>query len=491
MALRSHMEDRKIMDTVHSATDMRLPDLSALPAGFAWGTATASFQIEGDAGHRGESIWDELCRVPGKIADGQDGSVTCDHVNRYREDIELLRRMGTDAYRFSISWPRVMPGGRGPVSRAGLDFYDRLVDSLLEAGIQPWTTIYHWDLPLELQKEGGWASRDVVDPFVEYGLAVHAALGDRVRHWTTINEPWCCAWLGHGNGHHAPGIRDHAQGSRAAHHLQLAHGRLTRALRAQAPADHQIGLVLNICPVYAEPGAPESVVEVARVIDGFRNRWWLDSVFAGRYPQDVLDVLAPHLDGVIQDGDLAEISAPLDYLGINYYSDQMFTAPSGSGDIRHEPHPVPGECAVVDPGPDATQMGWPVTPGGLREILLRVGREYPNAPHLVVTENGAAYPDDDPVGADGRLEDTARMVYLQRHLEALNQAVALGADVRGYFVWSCMDNFEWAFGFTRRFGLIGVDFATQERRPKRSYDYYHDAIAAYREQVRVRGQASS
>ena len=466
--------------------DASMPDLSGLPVGFTWGTATAAFQIEGDAEHRGDSIWDEFCREPGRILDRSDGRVACDHVNRYRQDVGLLEDLGVDAYRFSVSWPRVVPGGRGPVSGQGLDFYDRLVDALMEAGIHPWITLYHWDLPISLQAEGGWASRSVVDPFVEYALAVHSALGDRVRYWTTLNEPWCSAWLGYGNGQHAPGVRDHTAGARAAHHLLLAHGSATRAMRSQAPADHQFGVVHNIAPAYAVPGAPEAVAEAAYVVDGFRNRWWLDSMFTAAYPRDTLELLAPALDGFILDGDLTEIAAPIDFMGVNYYSDLVF---DGLGESRPhaEPHPMPIAVTVVPPGPDETTMGWDVTPDGLREILVRVGKAYPQAPWLVVTENGSAYLDDfEAVAADGYLEDPRREAYLLRHLEALAAAVREGADVRGYFVWSMLDNFEWALGYTQRFGLVSVDFQSQQRRPKRSFDTYRQVIA-YQRRLAVQG----
>jgi beta-glucosidase len=473
-----------------------LPDLSGLGADFAWGAATSAFQIEGDAEHRSRSIWDDLCDTPGAIADGSDGRIACDHVRRYVDDVRLMSELGLTAYRFSVSWPRVLPDGSGPLDPAGIDFYDRLVDELLAAGIEPWITLYHWDLPSRCQSEfGGWASRQIVGPFVEYAVAVHAALGDRVRYWATLNEPWCSAWMGYGCGEHAPGVRDHAQATRASHHLLLAHGEAVRAIRAQAPADHQLGIVLNLFSMVPAPGlhpvVAEHVAEVTRVMDGVQNRWWLDALFEGHYPQDVTDRLGPNLTGVVQDGDLDRIGAPLDFLGVNYYGDQFFVPATTPTPDDVGPYPFAGLVRAADPGPDASTMGWPVTPHGLREILLRIGFAYPSAPPLVVSENGAAFDDDPaalaaalsagPEGASGALiDDPARVAYLQAHLEAVADAVREGGDVRGYFAWSLLDNFEWAHGYTRRFGLVQVDFDTLQRRPRRSYEVYRNAIAAHR-----------
>jgi beta-glucosidase len=460
------------------------PDLSALPAGFVWGAATASFQIEGDAEHRGPSIWDRMCEQPGRIADGSNGAVACDHVNRYGQDVALLRELGVDAYRFSISWPRVQPGGRGAVSAQGLAFYDRLVDALLGAGIDPWITQYHWDLPAELQDDGGWAERDVVDRFVDYAVTVHAALGDRVRHWATLNEPWCSAWLGYGNGVHAPGIADHRQAARAAHHLLLAHGRATAAMRAQAPSDHQLGIVLNVFPV--RPDESTSVhlrgplEDIAWRIDGVQNRWFLDALFTGGYPPDTLDLLAPYLDGVIGGDDLLEISQPLDFLGINYYHDALIVPAYPPTSDDRGPYPGAGTVRPADPAPGATSMGWPVTPDGLRRMLLRIGAEYPAAPPLVITENGSAWHDDDAaLSIDGPVPDPQRVDYLLRHLDSTARAVREGADVRGYFAWSLLDNFEWALGYSQRFGIVRVDYETLQRRPRTSYVTYRDLISAH------------
>jgi beta-glucosidase len=470
---------RMVREDRDGAAALRSPHV--WPPGFVWGAATSAFQIEGDAEGRGRSIWDALCEEPGRILDRSDGRVACDHVHRYAEDVALLADLGVDAYRFSVSWPRVQPTGSGEFSAAGLSFYDRLVDTLLAAGVQPWATLYHWDLPEELEAAGGWPGRDVVDRFTEYAVAVHRALGDRVRHWTTLNEPWCSAWLGYGQGEHAPGRADRALAARASHHLLLAHGRAVRALRTQAPADHVLGIVLNLFParpVHGKESDPR-VEAAVRIIDGAQNRWWLDAVLRGRYPSDVLEVLAPELDGVIADDDLAEIHAPLDVLGVNYYNDQLVDAEGPPERTLSGAYPVEAAITAGEPEGPATSMGWPVTPGGLRDILVRIGRDYPDAPPLVITENGCAQADPAP-DATGDIDDAPRVEYLRAHLDATAAALLDGADVRGYFAWSLLDNFEWAWGYAQRFGLVHVDFETQRRTPKRSFRVYRQAIAAAR-----------
>jgi beta-glucosidase len=461
-------------------------DLSGLPADFVWGVATAAFQIEGSAVDRGRSIWDRFCEEPGRIADGSDALVACDHVHRYRGDIGHLRQLGVGAYRFSISWPRVQPGGRGPLVSRGLDFYDRLVDDLLASRITPWATLYHWDLPEELQDVGdGWAGRAVVDAFADYAVSVHAALGDRVRHWITLNEPWCSAWLGHGSGVHAPGARDHVRAARAAHHLLLAHGRAVAGMRSQAPADHRLGMVLNLAEATPDPRLPPDLAsrlapDLCR-IDGLHNRWWLDALFTGRYPDDMFDLLERHLDGGVTAEDLDEIGEPLDFLGVNYYSDMLVALARPRGRDGAGTYSGSGGARLAGPLPGATSMGWPVTPDGLRRILLRISREYPSAPPLVVTENGSAWPDPpEALAVDGPVPDQFRVAYLRAHLAALARAVAEGADVRGYFVWSLMDSFEWVHGYTQRFGLLRVDYSTLERRPRTSFTAYRDLIASTR-----------
>lgn len=450
----------------------------SMPTGFTWGAATASFQIEGDRAGRGATIWDAFCQVPGAVEDGTDGDVTCDHVTRYREDVQIMRELGVDAYRFSIAWARVQPTGRGDFSADGLGFYDRLVDELLAADIEPWVTLYHWDLPLELQHLGGWASRRVVDPFVEYALGVQAALGDRVKRWATHNEPWCAAWLGYGSGVHAPGIRDHALATRATHHLLLGHGRAVAALREQDP-DAAYGIVLNLDNVRAVDGE-DVTVTAARAYDAVRNRVWLDPLAGRGYAPDVLELLAPHLGAAVVAGDLEQIATPIDFIGLNYYYDELLEAADGQVPTADARQPGLERVRTADPGEGATAMDWPVTPDGFTDILHRLDAEYPGLGPIYVTENGSAWDDPSEPDADGVIDDPPRVDYLHAHLETLARARAAGVDVRGYFAWSLLDNFEWALGLSRRFGIVRVDFDTQKRTVKRSYLAYRDAIAADR-----------
>jgi beta-glucosidase len=429
-----------------------------------WGAATASYQVEGAvaADGRGESIWDRFARTPGAIADGSDGRVACDHFHRYREDVALMRELGLDAYRFSIAWPRVVPGGDGPVNAAGLDFYDRLVDCLLEHGIEPVATLYHWDLPQALEDRGGWPVRSTVDAFTAYAEAVCARLGDRVSTWITQNEPWVISWLGYGLGEHAPGRRSTRDAVAAGHHVLLAHGRALEVLRRDAPAA-RAGVTIDLVDV--QP-LGEDDADAARMEDGTRNRWFLDPVLRGSYPEDVLAVL----DGLgppVEDGDLRCISAPLDFLGVNYYTRAVVRADTATG-----------RPTVVElDGVERTSMGWEVYPEGLRRVLVRLHDEYAPPP-LMVTENGAAALD--VWGPGGRFADASRVAYLRRHVDAVGQAIADGVDVSGYFVWSLLDNFEWAYGYTQRFGLVHVDYDTLERTPKDSFRWYRDHIAACR-----------
>jgi beta-glucosidase len=447
----------------------------AFPDDFLWGVATSAYQIEGalEEGGRGESIWDRFAKKPGAISDGSDGSVACDHFHRYREDVALMRRLRVGAYRFSVAWPRILPTGRGKALQAGLDFYDALVDALLEAGIEPFATLNHWDLPQALEDEGGWAARGTVACFTDYADAVSRRLGDRVRHWATHNEPWCVSNLGYQTGEHAPGLRDPVKSLYAAHHLLLSHGLAVPVLRANSRGA-QVGMVLNLCPAYpASPSAADA--DAARKLDGSFNRWFLDPLFKGSYPQDAIDdrVRLGHLgEGplpFVQPGDLAAISTPTDFLGINYYSRAI---------MRSEAVPESENAPrfIQEPGPEArTDMGWEAYPDGLRSILVRVHREY-GPRQIFVTENGAAY----ATGPDetGRIADTRRRDYLRGHLLACRRAIAEGVPLRGYFLWSFIDNFEWQFGYTKRFGVVWVDFKTQERTPKESALWYRDAILA-------------
>jgi beta-glucosidase len=437
------------------------------PAGFLWGAATSAQQIEGGVGQggRGVSIWDRFAAEPGRIADGSTPEVACDHYHRWPEDVDLMGRMGLGAYRFSVAWPRVMPAGHGAVNAAGLDFYERLVDGLLEAGVQPFPTLNHWDLPVALQDAGGWPHRDTVGAFVDYALAVVDRLGDRVQHWATHNEPWCMAWLGHVEGHHAPGHRDVMEGLRAAHHLLLSHGIAADAIRELCP-DARVGIVLMHVPAYPATGRPEDV-DAARALDGFFNRWYLDPLFRGRYPEDVIadKVMAGDLPGpelpFVEQGDLARISAPLDWLGVNYYS---------RGLVRAGVDGRPEDAREIPPG-DLTDMGWEVFPQGLEDSLLDLQRDYAPA-RLFVTENGAAW--DIPADPDGRIHDQRRIEYLRGHFAAAHRAIERGVPLEGYFVWSLFDNFEWALGYEKKFGLYAIDPLDQTRIPKDSAHWYRE-----------------
>jgi beta-glucosidase len=447
------------------------------PAGFRWGAATAAYQIEGavDEDGRGPSRWDTFCRVPGAVANGDTGDVACDHYHRFREDVKLMAELGLSAYRFSVAWPRVQPDGRR-VNQPGLDFYRRLVDELRDHGIEPWPTLYHWDLPQALEDAGGWPERDTAYRFADYVAVVHRALGDRVDRWITVNEPWCAAFLGYGSGVHAPGRRDPVAAVRAAHHLLLGHGLATRALRAAAP-DAEVGATLNLYAV-TPAGPGEGDADAARRIDGLMNRFFLDPLLRGRYPDDVVADLAEvtGFDHVL-DGDLATIATPTTFLAVNYYSRHVVAAPpAGERPGRPgTPSPWPGSENVrfVGRGLPTTAMGWEIDPAGLTETLLRLHREYPPLP-LYVTENGAAF--EDVVGPGGGVEDPERIRFIAAHLRAGHDAIAAGVPLRGYFVWSLMDNFEWAQGYQARFGLVRVDYPTQRRIPKASARWYAQVI---------------
>ncbi|MGW2509215.1 GH1 family beta-glucosidase [Streptomyces scopuliridis] len=440
-------------------------DLNALPHDFTWGVATAAYQIEGAVAEDGRapSIWDTFSHTPGAIDNNDNGDVACDHYHRVPEDIGLMKRLGVDAYRFSLAWPRIVPGGDGPVNKAGLDFYDRLVDGLLDAGITPFATLYHWDLPQALQDRGGWPVRDTAEHFARYASVVAERLGDRVKDWATLNEPLCSSWIGHLEGTMAPGITDLTAAVRASFHLHLGHGLAVRALRA-ASSDARVGIVNNLSPI--EPASDSEADRAAAVrADGHTNRWWLDPIHGRGYPQDMLDLYGVELPE--RPGDLATIAAPLDWLGLNYYFRQI---------VRDDPTGAAPFARQVDV-PDArhTHMGWEVHADGLEQLLLRLTEEY-GARRVYVTENGAAFPDT--VAADGTVDDPERAGYLDEHLAACARAVAKGAPLAGYFAWSLMDNFEWAYGYDKRFGLVHVDYETQRRTIKGSGYHYADIIRA-------------
>jgi beta-glucosidase len=444
--------------------------LGQFPDDFVWGVSTAAYQIEGATREdgRGPSIWDTFARTPGKVFAGHTGDVACEHYFRYTEDVALMARLGLRAYRFSIAWPRVRPDGSGPTSNRGLDFYDRLVDTLLGHDITPYPTLYHWDLPQALEDRGGWTVRQTAEHFAEYAASVHRRLGDRIETWTTLNEPWCAAFLGYAAGVHAPGRRDPAAAFAAAHHLLLAHGLATRALRADGAST--VGITLNLAPVVAEnPDDPHDTAAV-RIVDGLLNRWFLEPLLRGHYPDDA--PVPGHDVPYRRDGDGGLIAAPIDLLGVNYYHPCVVAArPGATGNPAY-----PGSDGIEfrpATGP-VTAMGWPIEPWGLTEILVRLATEYPHVP-LLVTENGAAF-DDRPDPVTGEVVDPERTRYLEAHLRAAQQARALGADLRGYLVWSLLDNFEWAEGYRKRFGLVYVDYATQQRVPKSSAWWFRDVI---------------
>ena len=455
------------------------PGARAFPPGFLWGTATAAYQIEGAAGEDGRtpSIWDTFSRTPGKVRNGDTGDIACDHYHLWREDVALMAGLGVGAYRFSVSWPRVQPTGRGPASRKGLDFYSRLVDELLAKGIQPVLTLYHWDLPQDLEDAGGWPERDTAERFAEYASLVAGALGDRVKTWTTLNEPWCSAFLGYGSGVHAPGRTDQADALRAAHHLNLAHGLGVQALRAHLPTDARASVTLNLHHVRSLTDSEEDR-DAARRIDGVANRVFTGPMLRGEYPADVLRDTAHLTDwSFVRDGDTGAISQPVDFLGVNYYSPTLVSAASGPGSHNADGHgaseysPWPGgdDVAFHRPPGATTAMGWAIDPSGLYELLTRVRDDFPGLP-LVITENGAAF--DDYVNPEGRVHDPERISYLHGHLTAVHRAIEAGVDVRGYFLWSLLDNFEWGHGYSKRFGAVYVDYATRRRIPKESAHWY-------------------
>ncbi len=456
---------------------------------FLWGSATAAAQVEGAAHEDGkeDSIWDAFARVPGAIANGDDLEVAVDHYHRTAGDVAIMSELGLDAYRFSTSWARIKPGDRD-VNPAGLDFYSRLVDQLLDAGILPWLTLYHWDLPQALEEQGGWTNRDTALRFVDYAEATYEALGDRVQHWTTFNEPFCSSLLGYAVGVHAPGRRDEAAALAAIHHQHLAHGLATTRLRELGA--EQIGITLNLTnAIPADPTDPADV-DAARRVDGIMNRIFLEPIVLGAYPADVAhDLEGLGLDTLVHDGDLETISAPIDFLGVNHYHDDLVSGhPDDSGaDGGHSgatereagsPWLASPDISFPSRGLPRTAMDWEVHPAGLRTLLVRLGREYPTLPPLYVTENGAAY--DDVVAEDGRIHDVDRDAFIQDHIDQVELAIADGADVRGYFVWSLLDNFEWAYGYDKRFGIVRVDYDTLERTIKDSGLAYARRIAASR-----------
>ena len=447
--------------------------MTGFPADFLWGLATSAYQIEGgvDLDGRGPSIWDTFCATPGKIRGGDDGRVAADHRRRMAEDVALLAEIGVGAYRFSIAWPRVQPDGRGPISASGLDFYSALVDRLLDAGVEPVITLYHWDLPQALEDAGGWPVRDTAYRFAEYAAAMGAALGDRVPRWSTICEPWCVSMLGYASGIHAPGRSEAGVAVQAAHHLLLAHGLAVDALRANVAPEPEIAITLNPYPVVVA-SEDEADIDAARRVDGVANRLWYDAVLLGRYPQDVLADFSSVSDLThILDGDLAVIARPIDAIGVNYY--RRHHARFAAGASAGSTWPGSPDVELVDPGVATTASGWAIEPDGLLETLLRLARDY-DPPPIYVHENGAAF--HDQPDAAGYVDDQDRLEYLRAHIRVAQEAVAAGVDLRGFFVWSFLDNFEWAEGYAIRFGIVRVDYDTQRRIPKASARWYSTLV---------------
>ncbi|MFI6933311.1 GH1 family beta-glucosidase [Streptomyces sp. NPDC050287] len=462
-----------------------MPDLKRVtfPPGFLWGAATSAYQIEGAVREDGRapSIWDTFSHTPGKTAGGDTGDIAVDHYHRYRDDVALMADLGLSAYRFSISWPRVQPAGRGPAVQKGLDFYRRLVDELLAHGIKPAITLYHWDLPQALEDAGGWPERDTAYRFAEYAQIVGEALGDRVEQWITLNEPWCSAFLGYGSGVHAPGRTDAAASLKAAHHLNLAHGLGTTALRAGMPAGNSVAVSLNSSVV--RPLSRESSdLAAVQKIDDLANGVFHGPMLHGAYPETLYAATERITDwSYVQDGDLAAIHQPLDALHLNYYTPALVSAADphadapradGHGASSFSPWPGADDVAFHQTPGERTEMGWTIDPTGLHDLIMRYSREAPGLP-LYITENGAAY--DDKPDPDGRVHDPERIAYLHGHLSAVRRAIADGADVRGYFLWSLMDNFEWAYGYGKRFGAVYVDYATLTRTRKSSAHWYAQA----------------
>ncbi|MBZ2206294.1 GH1 family beta-glucosidase [Massilia soli] len=427
---------------------------------FLWGCATSSYQIEGAGAEDGrvESIWDRFAATPGKVRDGSNGSVACDHYHRWPEDLDIARGMGLQAYRFSIAWPRIFSEVGGKPNQRGLDFYSRLVDGMLERGIQPWATLYHWDLPQYLQDLGGWNERATVDAYLEFVDAMTRRLGDRVQHWITHNEPWCTSMIGNFEGLHAPGLTDFKTALQVCHHVLLSHGKAVPLIRANVP-DAKVGISLSLHPVRA---ASDSAADQAATLrhDGLRYRWFLDPLYGRGYPASTMADIGAAAPAVLA-GDMEAIAVPTDFLGVNYYFPET---------IADAPGHAPLSAQVLPPaGVETTALGWEVAPQGMTELLARIASDYQPG-DMYITENGSCY--DDEVGADGEIDDAGRRSYLQRHLAAMKDAIAAGVKVKGYFAWSLIDNFEWAEGYLRRFGLVHIDYATQQRRLKASGKWY-------------------
>ncbi len=446
------------------------------PTNFLWGAATAAYQVEGAAAEdgRGLSIWDTFSHTPGKTDNGDSGDVACDMYHRYPADIEIMHGLGIKGYRLSISWSRLFPNGDEVREERGFAFYDNLINNLLAQGITPYITLYHWDLPQALEDKGGWRSRETVAAFGKYAAAVAEHYGDRVKHFAPINEPWCVAWLGHGLGVHAPGIADRSTAFKVAHHTVIAHATAVNAMRA-VRGDLKIGPVLNQANYPADDPSDPVQSHASAILDAVQNRWWMDAIFYGKYPEILIEEFGSEFLDAILPGDMEIAQTPNDWLGINYYFDTRVGASDAAKTVQFDNSALLGLTIDSTPVGELTDMGWPITPEGLSGMLIRWHKEFGNRlPQIFITENGCAYPD----GPDhnGKVIDQRRISYLDKHLNALLDAIAAGVNIGGYFQWSLLDNFEWSLGYQKRFGIVHVDYNTQKRTPKESAHWYAGVI---------------
>jgi beta-glucosidase len=454
--------------------------MSKFPQDFKWGVATSSYQIEGatNVDGRGESIWDRFCATEGKVANGENGDIACDHYNLFAEDVALMKSLGVSTYRFSLAWPRLFPNGDKQREQRGFDFYNRLIDELIANDITPVITLYHWDLPQMLEDKGGWANREIVYDFAFYAGEAVQAFSDRVKEWITINEPWCVSWLGYMIGVHAPGVKNLDSALAAAHHTALAHAEATRIMKAIDPSI-KTGIALNMTTYRIKDESDPELAELGDLMDAQLNRWWIDAFLNGRYPKSIAEFHKERLAKIVQPGDLEKLKVQTDYLAVNYYSDSFIGLPRESDGPMSDGglFPFPHRNNGTPPEP-YTDMGWPITPVGLEDLLVRIATDWPEIAEIVISENGAAY-DDEP-NAAGDVEDHRRIDYLVSHLDAASRAIDRGAPLTGYYAWSLMDNFEWAEGYSKRFGIIHVDFTTLKRTIKNSGKTYAAIIAANR-----------
>ena len=454
--------------------------MSKFPEDFKWGVATSSYQIEGatNVDGRGESIWDRFCATEGKVANGENGDIACDHYNLFAEDVALMKTLGVSTYRFSLAWPRLFPNGDKQREQRGFDFYNRLIDELIANDITPVITLYHWDLPQTLEDKGGWANREIVYDFAFYAGEAVQAFSGRVKEWITINEPWCVSWLGYMIGVHAPGVKNLDSALAAAHHTALAHAEATRVMKAIDPSI-KTGIALNMTTYRIEDESDPELAELGDLMDAQLNRWWIDAFLKGRYPKSIAEFHKERLAKIVKPGDLEKLKVQTDYLAVNYYSDSFIGLPRESDGPMSDGglFPFPHRSNGTPPEP-YTDMGWPITPVGLEDLLVRISEDWPEIAEIVISENGAAY-DDEP-NAAGDVEDHRRIDYLASHIDAASRAIDRGAPLTGYYAWSLMDNFEWAEGYSKRFGIIHVDFTTLKRTIKNSGKTYAAIIAANR-----------